>query len=123
MSKLVNILVVDDSEYIRDLLTKVLLSAGHNVIGEAANAEEAIQKYQTLHPEMVLLDIVLKQTDVAQTGLDALKGILQFDPQAKIVMVSALNQQAVINKSFQLGAKGFIAKPFQPEQLLETVIT
>jgi two-component system chemotaxis response regulator CheY len=123
VSKLVNILVVDDSEYIRDLLTKVLLSAGHNVIGEAANAEEAIQKYQTLHPEMVLLDIVLKQTDVAQTGLDALKGILQFDPQAKIVMVSALNQQAVINKSFQLGAKGFIAKPFQPEQLLETVIT
>ncbi len=123
MSKLVNILVVDDSEYIRDLLTKVLLSAGHNVIGEAANAEEAIEKYQTLHPEMVLLDVVLKQTDVAQTGLDALKGILQFDPQAKIVMVSALNQQAVINKSFQLGAKGFIAKPFQPEQLLETVIT
>jgi two-component system chemotaxis response regulator CheY len=123
VSKLVNILVVDDSEYIRDLLTKVLLSAGHNVIGEAANAEEAIEKYQTLHPEMVLLDVVLKQTDVAQTGLDALKGILQFDPQAKIVMVSALNQQAVINKSFQLGAKGFIAKPFQPEQLLETVIT
>jgi two-component system chemotaxis response regulator CheY len=122
VSKLVNILVVDDSEYIIDLLKKVLISAGHNVVGEAANAEEAIEKYRTLHPEMVLLDIVLKQTDIAQTGLDALRGILQFDPQAKIVMVSALNQQAIINKSIQLGAKGFIAKPFEAEELLETVI-
>lgn len=122
MCKLVNILLVDDSEYLRDLLKTVLISAGHYVVGEAANAEEAVEKYQTLHPEIVLLDIVLKQTDSAQTGLDALKAIRQFDPHAKIIMCSALNQQALINETMKLGAKGFIAKPFEPEKLLETLV-
>ena len=122
MFKLVNILLVDDSEYLRDLLKTVLKSAGHYVVGEAANAEEAVEKYQTLHPEIVLLDIVLKQTDTASTGLDALKAILHFDPQAKIIMCSALNQQTLINETMKLGAKGFVAKPFEPEKLLETLV-
>ncbi len=83
MFELVNILLVDDSEYLRDLLKTFLTNAGHNVVGEAANAEEAIDKYQKLCPEIVLMDIVLEQTETARTGLDALKEILRLDPQAK----------------------------------------
>lgn len=121
VKKLVSILLVDDSEYIKDMLKIILTHAGHTVVGEASNAEEAVDQYKTLHPNIVLLDVVLKQTDKADTGIDALKEILTFDPKAKIIILSALNQKAIINKSLQLGAKGFIAKPFEPEKLLETV--
>jgi two-component system chemotaxis response regulator CheY len=117
----VNILLVDDSEYIRNTLTAVLTYAGHNIIGEAANANEAIEKYQALHPDVVLLDIVLKINETERTGIDALREILLLDPQAKIIICSALNQQALIKESIRMGAKAFIAKPFQPENLLEVV--
>jgi two-component system chemotaxis response regulator CheY len=113
---------VDDSDYVKDVLKMVLTDAGHNVVGEAASAEEAVAKYKLLQPDIVLLDIVLKQTD-NETGVDALKEILSADPSAKIFVVSALNQRALINKILKLGAKGFVAKPFEPEKLLETVIT
>jgi two-component system chemotaxis response regulator CheY len=113
---------VDDSDYVKDVLKMVLTDAGHNVVGEAASAEEAVTKYKLLQPDIVLLDIVLKQTD-NETGVDALKEILSADPSAKIFVVSALNQRALINKILKLGAKGFVAKPFEPEKLLETVTT
>jgi len=103
------------------MLTIILTHAGHNVVGEASNAEEAVTQYKKLHPDIVLLDIVLKQVDSSQTGIDALKEIMNFDPCAKIIVLSALNQQTIINKSLKLGAKGFVAKPFEPEKLLQTV--
>ncbi len=120
---MVSILLVDDSDYVKDVLKMVLTSAGHNVVGQAASAEEAVKKYKALHPDVVLLDVVLKPIDTAQTGVDALKEILSVDPSAKIFIVSALNQKALINKVLKLGAKGFVAKPFEPEELLETVTT
>ncbi len=120
---MVNVLLVDDSEYIRTTLKAVLTYAGYNIIGEAANANEAIKKYQTLHPEIVLLDIVLKINETERTGIDALKEILILDPHAKIIVCSALNQQALIKESIRIGAKAFVAKPFQPETLLEVVKT
>ena len=118
---MVRILLVDDSEYIRNTLNIILTYVGHDVVGEATNAKEAIQKYKTLLPEIVLLDIVLKINEGESTGLDALKEILHFDPKAKVLVCSALNQQALISQSIKIGAKGFIAKPFQPERLIEAV--
>jgi two-component system chemotaxis response regulator CheY len=123
VNNLVNILLVDDSDYIKETLKMILKSAGHDVVGEAANAKEALAKYKALHPDIVLLDIVLKQADGLETGIEALKEIINEDPLAKIFVVSALNQNALINKVLKLGAKGFIAKPFEPEKLLQTVIT
>ena len=119
---LVSILVVDDSEYIRDLLKTILEQAGHNIVGEAANADKAIKKYQTLHPDIVLMDIVLEPTDSEKTGLDALKEILIYDPSAKVLICSALNEQVLINEAMAAGAKGFIPKPFDPEKLFETIL-
>ena len=119
----VNIFLVDDSEYIRNTLKAVLTYAGYNIVGEAANANEAIEKYQALHPDVVLLDIVLKINETERTGIDVLREILVLDPQAKIIICSALNQQALIKESLGIGAKAFIAKPFQPENLLEVVKT
>lgn len=118
---MVKILLVDDSEYVRNTLNIILTYVGHDVVGEATNAKEAIQKYKTLLPEIVLLDIVLKIDEGVTTGLDALKEILRFDPKAKVLVCSALNQQALISQSIKIGAKGFIAKPFQPEKLIEAV--
>jgi two-component system chemotaxis response regulator CheY len=120
--KLVSILLVDDSDYVKEVLKMVLTDAGHKVVGEAASAEEAVAKYKLLHPDIVLLDIVLKQTG-NETGVDALKEILSADHSAKIFVVSALNQRALINKILKLGAKGFVAKPFETEKLLEIVTT
>lgn len=114
--------MVNDSDYIKEVLKMILKTAGHDVVGDAANAEEAVAKYKTLHPDIVLLDIVLKQNDETDTGVDALKEILNINPSAKIFVVSALNQRALISKVLKLGAKGFVAKPFEPEKLLETVI-
>lgn len=118
---MVRILLVDDSDYIRDTLRAILTYSGHDIVGEAANAREAVEKYKKLSPELVLLDIVLKLNNGEFTGLDALKEILRFNSKAEVLICSALNQQALINHAVKIGAKGFVAKPFQPEELIEAV--
>jgi two-component system chemotaxis response regulator CheY len=119
---LVSLLVVDDSDYIRDLLKTILEQAGHIIVGEASNANEAIKKYQMLHPEIVLMDMVLEPTETGKTGLDALNEILTKDPTAKIIVCSALNEQILINEAMAAGAKGFVPKPFDPDKLLEIIL-
>jgi two-component system chemotaxis response regulator CheY len=122
VSNLVSLLVVDDSNYIRELLKTILEQSGYSIAGEAANAEEAIRKYQRLHPDIVLMDIVLESTDSGKNGLEALKEILAIDPAAKVLICSALNEQILINEAMAAGAKGFIPKPFEPEKLMETIL-
>ncbi len=119
---MVTMLLVDDSEYVRDLVKVILSEAGHTIIGEATSQDEAIAKYQKLKPDVVLMDIVLEPGINAKTGLDALKEILRLDSQANVIICSGLNEHTLINEAMHNGAKAFITKPIEPEKLLETVI-
>ncbi len=115
MSK--RVLVVDDSMLMRKMIEDVLIDDGWEVVGEAKNGQEGVDKYEQFRPDAVTLDIVMPDTD----GLYALERILQFDPDAKLVVISALNQTKLISDAVRKGAHDFIVKPFMPEQLKETM--
>jgi two-component system, chemotaxis family, chemotaxis protein CheY len=109
------VLVVDDAAFMRKVVSDALASGGHEVVGEAGNGTEAVQRYQELSPELVTLDITMPEKD----GLEALGEIISLDPGARVLMCSALGQEAKVIESIQKGAKDFVVKPFQPAQLLE----
>lgn len=111
------VLIADDSVLVRRMIAEILTQAGWHVVAEASNGAEAVAKYLEHRPDVVTLDIVMPGTD----GMYALDGILSADPNAKVVVVSALNQTKLISEAIRKGAQDFIAKPFLPEQLLETV--
>lgn len=101
----------------RNMLKDILVKEGHEVIGEAGTGEEAIEKYMELKPDVVTMDIVMPSMD----GLDAVKGIIEKDPDAKVIMCSALGQQQMVIDALQAGAKDYIVKPFQPLIVVETL--
>jgi len=101
------VLVVDDSKFIRLALTEALKSFGHNVIAEAGDGAEGFTQYKTLHPDLVLLDITMPNRD----GRACLQDILKANPAAKVVMISAIKEQSVVEFCLSEGAKGFIEKP------------
>jgi len=111
------ILITDDAAFMRMMLKDILTKAGYEIIGEAVNGNEAIEKYAQFKPDLVTMDITMPLCD----GLTALKQIMASDPAAKIVMCSAMGQQAMVIESIQSGAKDFIVKPFAPQRVLETV--
>ncbi|MFN8224911.1 MAG: response regulator [Gaiellales bacterium] len=111
------VLVVDDAAFMRKVITDALSSAGHEVIGEASNGVEAVDRYKELRPELTTLDITMPEKD----GLQALREILSIDPAAKIVMCSALGQESKVLESIKAGAKDFIVKPFQADRVREAV--
>jgi two-component system, chemotaxis family, chemotaxis protein CheY len=111
------VLVVDDAAFMRKVVSDALASGGHEVVGEAGNGTEAVQRYQELSPELVTLDITMPEKD----GLEALGEIISIDPGARVLMCSALGQESKVIESIQRGAKDFVVKPFQPAQLLEAV--
>jgi two-component system, chemotaxis family, chemotaxis protein CheY len=111
------VLVVDDAAFMRKLLTDALVSGGHEVVGEAGNGIEAVARWQELRPELTTLDITMPEKD----GLAALAEIMAIDPSAKIIMCSALGQEAKVLEAVRLGAKDFVVKPFQPPRVLEAV--
>jgi two-component system, chemotaxis family, chemotaxis protein CheY len=111
------VLVVDDAAFMRKLLTDALVSGGHEVVGEAGNGIEAVARWQELRPELTTLDITMPEKD----GLAALAEIMAIDPSAKIIMCSALGQEAKVLEAVKLGAKDFVVKPFQPPRVLEAV--
>ena len=115
MSK--RVLIVDDSMLMRKMVSEILGDAGWTVAGEAADGLEAVEKFKECRPDAVTLDIVMPGTD----GIYALQHIVEFDPDAKVVVVSALNQTKLISEAVRSGAQDFIAKPFLPEQLQQTV--
>ena len=115
MSK--RVLIVDDSMLMRKMVSEILGDAGWTVAGEAADGLEAVEKFKECRPDAVTLDIVMPGTD----GIYALQHIVEFDPDAKVVVVSALNQTKLISEAIRSGAQDFIAKPFLPEQLQQTV--
>ena len=112
-----NILICDDAAFMRMMIKDILTKNGYNVVGEAENGVKAIEAYQEFSPDLVLLDITMPEMD----GIDALKGIREKDPNACVIMCSAMGQQAMVIEAIQSGAKDFIVKPFQAERVLEAV--
>ncbi|OGF50790.1 MAG: two-component system response regulator [Candidatus Firestonebacteria bacterium RIFOXYA2_FULL_40_8] len=110
------ILVVDDSSFMR-LMLKDILRAKHEIADEGTNGQEAVEKYKKLKPDLVTIDMIMP----VQNGIDAVKEIVKFDPAAKVIMVSAMGQELLVEEAMQSGAKAFIVKPFQGEKVLETV--
>lgn len=115
MSK--RILIVDDAAFMRMLLKDIVSKAGYEIVGEAANGIEAIEKYKELSPDVVTMDITMPE----MTGIEAAKEIMKVDPNAKIIMCSAMGQQMMVVEAIQAGAKDFIVKPFQQGRVVEAL--
>ena len=111
------VLIVDDSMLMRHMVSETLAYDGWEIAGEASDGEEAVAKYRELRPDAVTLDIIMPGT----RGVQVLQAILRIDPEAKVVVVSALNQTKLISEAIRSGAQDFIAKPFLPEQLQQTM--
>jgi two-component system chemotaxis response regulator CheY len=111
------VLVVDDTKFMRDILKGILKKKDLEVVGEAGNGREAVEKYKELKPDLVTMDIIMPEMD----GIEAVKNIVAFDSSAKILMCSAMGQQALVIEAIQAGARDFVIKPFQPTRVLEAV--
>ena len=110
-------LVVDDSEFARRNIQKMLVAAGGELAGFATNGREAIEQYMELKPDIVLMDITMPEME----GIEAVQGIMEKDNTAKIVMVSSNGYQDMIKKALQSGAKHFLTKPVKPDQVAMVV--
>lgn len=107
------ILVVDDAQFMRVRLTKLLVGQGYEVV-EAENGEQAVQTYQTERPDAVLMDITMPHKD----GLEALADIREIDPQARVIMLTALGQESMVVQAVQAGARDYVVKPFDPSRVM-----
>ena len=107
------ILIVDDAKFMRTLVRDALLPKGHEIVGEAENGNVAVEMYKRLKPDLVTMDITMREKD----GIQAAEEILQMDSSAKIIMVTALGQENLLTKAIKLGVKDFVVKPFPPERL------
>jgi two-component system, chemotaxis family, chemotaxis protein CheY len=110
------ILIVDDAAFLRVRIAQVLTNNGYEIV-EAANGQIAVDTYQAEHPDCVLMDISMPEMN----GLEALKAIRALDPQAKIIMVTALGQQAMVREAIVGGARDIIVKPFEPDRVLDAI--
>jgi len=110
------ILVVDDAVFMRTRCGKILRDAGHEVF-EAGDGAEAIESFGALAPDVVLMDITMPTMD----GISALKEIIAKDPGARVIMVSAMGQQSMVMEALKAGAKEFVVKPYQPDQLMAAI--
>ena len=113
------ILTVDDSAFMRRMIRTTLSNAGYTEIHEAADGVQALDKYNQLKPDLVLLDITMPNLN----GLDALKAIRTADPGANVVMCTAMGQESMVIEAIRSGAKDFIVKPFKSERILKTIET
>jgi len=110
------ILIVDDTQFIRMRVAKVLTQHGHTVV-EAADGEQAVQVYRAAQPDAVVMDITMPVKD----GIAALGEIRQFDPQARVIMLTALGQESMVLQAVRAGAKEYLRKPFNPESLIQAL--
>ncbi len=112
-----NVLIVDDAAFMRVTIKNMLEKNGYTVVGEAENGKIGVVKYNDLKPDLVTLDITMPEMD----GLTALKMIMQIDPAAKVVMMTAMGQQAMVKEAVMTGAKGFIVKPFKEDTVISAL--
>ena len=111
------VLICDDALFMRTMVKDILQQAGFEIVGEAETGIQAIEKYKSLKPALVTMDIVMPEMG----GIDAVREITRDDPSARILMCSAMGQQALVVEAIQAGAKDFVLKPFQPSRVLEAV--
>jgi len=112
-----SVLIVDDAAFMRMLLKDIVSKAGYEVAGEAVNGADAVEKYKELKPDIVTMDITMPEMN----GIEAIKKIKEIDPNAKIIVCSAMGQQAMVVEAIQAGAKDFIVKPFQHGRVIEAL--
>ena len=108
------VLIVDDAAFMRLTIKQMLEAHGHSMVGEAADGLEAVKKFTELKPDAVMLDITMPEMN----GIEALRQIKEIDPGAKIIICSAMGQQAMVAQAIQYGAKDFIVKPFEEGRLI-----
>jgi two-component system chemotaxis response regulator CheY len=111
------VLIADDASFMRQMIREIIEPEGYEVVGEATDGMEAVEQYEQLHPDLVTMDIVMPK----RSGIDAVRGILEKTPDARVVMCSALGQETLVMEALQAGAKDFIVKPFKPDNVLSTL--
>lgn len=111
------ILIVDDAAFMRMMIRDILTKNGFEVCGEANDGAQAIEKFKEFRPDLITMDITMPEMD----GINALKEIKKLDPNAKVIMCSAMGQQAMVIDAIQAGAKDFIVKPFQSDRVIEAI--
>ena len=111
------VLIADDASFMRQMIREIIEPEGYEVVGEASNGIEALEQFVKLRPDLVTMDIVMPK----RSGIDAVKGILAEDAQARVVMCSALGQETLVMEALQAGARDFIVKPFKPDAALATM--
>jgi len=109
------VLVVDDSIVMRMMIKNILISNGYEIAGEAGNGRAGVKKFKELKPDIVTMDVTMDEMN----GIEALSRIIGIDPDAKVVMVSSMGQDIIVKDAIVLGAKGFILKPFNEQQIVE----
>ena len=111
------VLIVDDAAFMRNMIRDIFASGGFEVVGEAANGLEAVEKYRELRPDLTTMDIVMP----FKSGIEATREIVKVDPRAVVVMCSALGQEALVMEAIEAGASDFIVKPFKSEDVIAVV--
>ena len=111
------VMIVDDASFMRRVIRKIIESEGYEVAGEAMDGAEAIEKYESLQPDLVTMDIVMPRC----SGINALETIMLRHPEARVVMCSALGQEGLVEESLRAGARDFIVKPFRRQEVLTTL--
>jgi two-component system chemotaxis response regulator CheY len=111
------VLIADDASFMRQMIRDIIEPEGWEVVGEASDGVDVVDKFKKLRPDVVMMDIVMPK----RSGIDAVKAIKAEDPGARVVMCSALGQEALVTEAIQAGAKDFIVKPFKPDAVLATL--
>jgi two-component system, chemotaxis family, chemotaxis protein CheY len=115
--KRTRVLIVDDARFMRMMLCDLLSKSGLDVVGQAADGDEALEEYRRTRPDVMTLDIMMPRSD----GLRALQAILSEDPQARIVVVSAIEHNDTVERALELGAADYVLKPFSPHRIVEVL--
>ena len=112
-----SVMIVDDALFMRNMLKDIFVRAGYQVVAEAEDGEVALERYREIRPDIVTMDIVMPK----RSGIEALRDIVDHDPQACVIMVSALGQDSLVLEAVEAGARDFIVKPFREEKVLDVV--
>lgn len=111
------VMIADDAEFMRQMLKEILKGLNYEVVAEAVDGQDAVEKYAAVKPDFVTMDMVMPRL----SGLDAIRKIRETDPKARILVVSAIDQPAVLKEAVQAGAVDFIVKPFRPDRIAATL--